>query len=148
MVPLARRALIYQTADNAPHLVLLGTKDEWDPGCGEPAYAEDFDTSEWLSEDHVISSVTCFPGTGCHLMNGFDIITIRRAVGRYSASGPRRSIPANQAIRHLFSLEWPGDIIVLKRARYQGRAVHITAPEVSLINAVVERSVSRLVVCD
>lgn len=142
MVPVARRALLYHFADNTPRLVLLGTNDGWDPGCGSLPYAENFDTSDWFPLNQVISSVTCFPGTTCSLANGYDIFSLRRAVGRYKASGRPGSIPANQTLRHLFSVEWPGNLLVMKRARHQGRAVHITAPEVSLINAVVQRYIS------
>ncbi|KAI0689531.1 hypothetical protein C8T65DRAFT_544712, partial [Cerioporus squamosus] len=125
-IPVARRVLVYQVDDVRPRLVLLGTHDDWDANCGCPPYAEDLDTTEWFSHPHTVSPVTSLPGTGYQLGNGYDIVA-----GRY------RSLRSS---RHL---DWPGTLLVVKRAKYQGgRAMHITPAEISLINALVERRVS------
>ena len=49
LIPVARRALIYEVSDSRPRLLLLRPNDEWDPGCGSPIYAEDLDIDGWVA---------------------------------------------------------------------------------------------------
>ncbi|KAI1782446.1 hypothetical protein LXA43DRAFT_905780, partial [Ganoderma leucocontextum] len=138
LVPVARRALLYQTGDTRPRLVLLPTEDEWEPACGAPPYAEDFDASGWFDGDHEIVPIYEFPGTGCFLDNGFDIFISAPPKSRNTAARP----PINQTLQRLFSVSWRGSLIVMKRSSRDRRSIHITRPEISLINVVVQRSVS------
>lgn len=86
-----------------------------------------------------MEAVDEFPGTQCHLSNGYSIIYLQN---RRHRARPGVG-PLNTSLRKLFCLEWPGNIVVIKRGQSdRGRAVNITTPEVSLINAVVERPVS------
>ncbi|KAI1789222.1 hypothetical protein LXA43DRAFT_893153, partial [Ganoderma leucocontextum] len=143
LLPVARRALLYETSDTRPRLVLLPVEDEWDPACGAPPYAEDFDTSCWFGDTPEVVRVHEFPGTSWFLANGFDLFI--------PASPPSRSLeaagrpPINQTLQRLFSVEWRGNIIIMKRSSRDGHAIHITRPETSLINVLLQRSVlSRL----
>lgn len=84
-----------------------------------------------------MTSVDYFPGTRCYLANGYDIITLsRRARNMFTTP------PLNQTISRMFAINWPGALLVVKRARrHRGRAIHITAPEIPLIGTLVERLV-------
>ncbi|EIW63233.1 uncharacterized protein TRAVEDRAFT_17659 [Trametes versicolor FP-101664 SS1] len=125
LVHTAFKALVYEVGRTRPRLLLLPSRHDWDPACGCPAYPEDLDTDDWFDNDQIVSSVDRFPGTRYRLANGYDII---------SARGQRRA--AKTATLN-------GTLVVVKRAsRHSGRAVNITPPEVSLINAVVERYVA------
>lgn len=134
----AFKALVYEVGGTRPRLLLLPSRDGWDPACGCPAYPEDLDTDDWFTSNQTVSSIDHFPGTRCRLANGYDII---------SASGQKRGRkqpPLNGTLHELFSVDWTGALVVVKRARrHVGRAVHITPPEVSLINVVVERYVAK-----
>ncbi|KAJ3018854.1 hypothetical protein NUW54_g234 [Trametes sanguinea] len=135
LIPLARRGLIYETGSARPRLVLLSSREDWDPACGAFASTEDLDTDVWFrdSDRFAIVPVTYFPGTECWLRNGFDIVALRPL-------GDSDPVPLNTAIRRLFSMDWHGNLLVIKRGRYDsGRAISITPPEISLINAVVQR---------
>ncbi|OSC96201.1 hypothetical protein PYCCODRAFT_1379581, partial [Trametes coccinea BRFM310] len=137
LIPLARRGLIYETGSARPRLVLLSSREDWDPACGAFASAEDLDTDVWFrdSDRFAIVPVTYFPGTECWLRNGFDIVALRPL-------GDSDPVPLNTAIRRLFSMDWHGNLLVIKRGRYDSsRAISITPPEISLINAVVQRCV-------
>ncbi len=140
VVPEARRVLIYLPDDTRPRLVLLGTGDDWDPNCGCPPYPEDLDVAQWFPENRAVSSLERFPGTQCHLGNGYDIISLRGSgVGRHAGHESHEWARANETLHRLFSIEWMGPLIAVKRARHHsGRAINITPAEVSLINAVVE----------
>ncbi|KAI9057842.1 hypothetical protein FKP32DRAFT_1582757, partial [Trametes sanguinea] len=138
LIPLARRGLIYETGSARPRLVLLASREDWDPACGAYASSEDLDTDVWFRDSDRLAtmSVSYFPGTECWLRNGFDIVALRPL-------GGGDSVPVNTAIRKLFSLNWHGNLLVIKRGRYDSsRAISITQPEISLINAVVQRYVS------
>lgn len=79
-----------------------------------------------------------FPGTQCHLANGYSIVYLRN---RRHRARPGTG-PLNTSLRRLFCLDWPGNIVVIKRGQSdRDRAVNITMPEVSLINVIVERLV-------
>ncbi|KAH9854425.1 hypothetical protein C2E23DRAFT_726441, partial [Lenzites betulinus] len=137
LVHVARNALFYPTAGRRPQLLLLPCRDDWDPACGCPAYVEDLDTDEWMKGKQLVTSVDYFPGTRCRLINGYDIITLTKNAQRK----PRR---ANETLRCQFAVQWPGALMVVKRARRErGRAIHITAPEIALVNTIVERYVGR-----
>ena len=128
---------MYEVGDTKPRLILLPTRDEWDPACGSPAHAEDLDTIHWFSRRQERSSIDTWPGGGADLLNGYEIISL-------PLRGRRTSTPApgviNNTLLQLFSVEWPGNLIIVKRGqRHRGRVVHITSPEISLINSVVER---------
>ncbi|KAI0683364.1 hypothetical protein C8T65DRAFT_595186, partial [Cerioporus squamosus] len=143
VVSLGRRAVIYETQDTRPRLILLGTDDDWDPACGSLPCTEDFDSEDWFPTREAISHVEFFPATRCHLGNGYDIIALRKAVKASTSTRRRQAGPPNETLRNMFSIEWPGNLIVMKRARYdRSRVVHITQAEISLINTVVQRSVS------
>ncbi|KAI0352252.1 hypothetical protein OH77DRAFT_1592280 [Trametes cingulata] len=134
LVPTARHALLFPIIDIRPQLVLLPARDEWDPACGCPAYPEDLDADDWFKGPQSVASVDSFPGTMCHLANGYDLITLSENARRMPTA------TANETLRRLFSIHWPGSVLVVKRARrHRGAAVHITASEVSLISAVVQR---------
>ncbi|KAI0661152.1 hypothetical protein C8Q70DRAFT_912019, partial [Cubamyces menziesii] len=133
LVHTAIRALIYEVNETKPHLVLLACRDDWDPACGCQPHPEDLDTDPWFARREVPCAIDYLPGTRCRLNNGYHIISV-----------PPTSRPhsPNQTLRNLFSVEWAGTIVVVKRGRrHRAHAVHITPPEVSLINAVVERFV-------
>lgn len=132
---------MYEVRGVRPRLLLLPSRHDWDPACGCPAYPEDLDTDDWFTSGQVVSPVHHFPGTRCRLANGYDIISAR---GRKRAV---KNAPLNGTLQQLFSVEWSGTLVVVKRAsRHSGRAVHITSPEVSLINAVVERYAAEFLV--
>ena len=137
MVPLARRALLYEVGDTKPRLILLPTRDEWDPACGSPAHTEDLDTLHWFSRKQQHSPIDTLPVGGARLANGYDIISLPSRYRRSSGRTPER---INKTLLRMFSIEWPGNLIIVKRAqRHRGRVVHITPPEISLINSVVSR---------
>ena len=72
-----------------------------------------------------------FPGTTCDLFGGYEIFFTRP---------PASDLPNGLAYK-MFRIRWRGNIIVVKRGRNpRGDAIHITRPEVWLINALVERS--------
>lgn len=130
----SRYALLFPVYGAAPRLVLLPSREDWDPACGCPAFTDDLDTDMWFEGTQSVTAVESFPGTNCYLFNGYDIITL--------SGKDRRSVTAtpNETLRRLFSIEWSGSLLVVKRAsRYRGRAVHITPPEISLISTLVER---------
>ena len=135
LVPLARRAVIYEISDTRPRLLLLPPRDDWDPAGGSPVWAEDLDTDAWIATPQT-ASIDEFPATTCYLANGYNIIFQRRRPTR----GSRGAL--NNTVRTLFSLDWLGNIIVIKRARRdRNQAIHITPPEISVINAVVQQCV-------
>ncbi|KAH9848703.1 hypothetical protein C2E23DRAFT_739088, partial [Lenzites betulinus] len=134
VVHTALRVLVYEVTGTRPRLLLLPNRSDWDPACGCPVYPEDLDTDIWFSSGQACSPVNYFPGTRTRLANGYDILSL----GRFRR--PRSRISTNKTLRHLFDVEWPGALVVVKRARvHTGRAVHITPPEVSLINVVVQQ---------
>lgn len=135
LIPLARRAVLYETSDTRPRLLLLPPRDDWDADGGSPVWAEDLDTDAWVRSPQT-ASVDELPGTTCYLANGYNIIFQRRRAARGSRG------PLNNTVRTLFSLDWLGNIIVIKRARRdRNQAIHITPPEISVINAVVQQCV-------
>ncbi|KAI0359244.1 hypothetical protein OH77DRAFT_1395663, partial [Trametes cingulata] len=132
LVPLVRQAVIYEVHSRRPQITLLAPHDEFDPACGAMANTEDLDFADWFDEpdNFVIASVECFPGTECWLQNGFDIVTVADS----------RGAEGNAAIRALFGIDWIGNLLVVKRGRFdRSRAVSITRPEVSMISALVHR---------
>lgn len=132
----ARRALVYDVAARRPRFLLLPVRDVWDPACGCPVHTEDLDTDDWFPDEPVVLQVNAFPGTTCRLGNGYDII----CNADYNDEDPTQY--PNQSLRRMFSVNWPGNLIVVKRSRRGCRgAMHITGPEVSLINTLVERYV-------
>ena len=134
-----RKVLLYEMNDIRPRLLLLPVSGDWDPACGAPPYAEDFDTSDWFDGDkQVITEVYSIPGTSCYLSNGYDIVSVRRSIPERCPSGQSQS--PNRTLDRLFGIDWPGNLMVMKRgSRGYGRVVHITTPEVSTINAIVQR---------
>lgn len=129
---------MYEVGGTRPRLLLLATREDWDAACGCPAYPEDLDVADWFAQGPKLSPLDYFPGTRCRLANGYDIISVDRS-RRY-----RKNPPINNTLHQLFCVDWPGALVVVKRAyRHTGRAVNITPPEVSMINAVVERYVTR-----
>ncbi len=83
-----------------------------------------------------MTSLHYFPGTDCHLKNGYDVFVLA------CLERSRRVDELNLTVQSLFSLRWTGNIIVVKRGfRDRGCALSITPPEVSLINSLVERCV-------
>ena len=124
--------MIYEIHSQRPRLVLLAAREDWDPACGALSSTEDLDMSDWLgSTNHRITPMNCIPGTDCYLRNGFDIVTLRQD-GRPSQ--------ANSTLQKMFSQEWFGNLLVVKRGFYdRSRAISITSSEVSTINALVER---------
>lgn len=138
LVSAVRRAVIYEVRSTRAHMVLIPARDDWDPACGASASSEDFDTDRWFGGRQVLESVHTFPGTDCRLVNSFDIITLCPDAAHVTHT-------ANSSIRRLFDTEWTGNLLVVKRGRYDySRAINITRSEVSLINAMVERYISRL----
>lgn len=127
--------MIYEAGALRPRLVLVPAKDDWDPSSGAAASTEDLDVADWFhGEKAVITSLHSFPGTECHLGNAYDIVT--------AAADPRASltVPENKSLVSLFAVKWPGNLLVVKRARYdRSRVISITASEVSLINAMINR---------
>ena len=139
LIPVARWALIYAISDIKPRLLLLRPRDDWDSACGSAVAAEDLDTEDWMAGPTVVHHVGYLPGTACYLANGYDIICEQNLTGRSGEAGR----PANETINRLFSLDWAGNVIVVKRGWLdQGRVVHITAPEISAISAILQRFVS------
>ncbi|KAJ3002574.1 hypothetical protein NUW54_g5778 [Trametes sanguinea] len=134
VLPVAKHALLYHSNLRSPRLVLLPARWTYDPACGCSAWPEDLDTDRWFEGSHVMASLDYFPGTDCRLKNGLDICFLAR--------GDRKSRrrESNPLLLKMFALKWPGNLLVVKRGcRDPGRALHITASEVSLINCVVER---------
>ncbi len=133
-----RRAVIYEVRSRRPHIVLIPSRDDWDPACGASASSDDFNTDRWFGGWQVLDSIYTFPGTDCRLGNSFDIITLRPGAAHVTQM-------ANSSIRRLFDTKWMGNLLVVKRGRYDyNRAINITRSEVSLINALVERYVVHL----
>ncbi|KAI9056621.1 hypothetical protein FKP32DRAFT_1585508, partial [Trametes sanguinea] len=134
LVHAAVKALVYEVEGSRPQQLLLASRDGWDPACGCAVHSADLDIDAWFLGEQKVQAINCLPGTRCRLANGYDIITLSREFRRSGTSQP------NQVVQRLFSLEWPGAIIVVKRGqRHRGGAVNITSPEVSLINSVVHR---------
>ncbi|KAI0349058.1 hypothetical protein OH77DRAFT_1515053 [Trametes cingulata] len=135
LIPFARRALIYEVNSRRPQLVLLQPKDDFDPACGAFASTDDLDMDVWFggSDSYSISSVDHIPGTHAFLLNGFDVVALRLADTEPVVA------PANDAVERQFSLTWHGNLLVVKRGRYdRSRAISITPSEISTINALVE----------
>ncbi|KAI1785500.1 hypothetical protein LXA43DRAFT_899660 [Ganoderma leucocontextum] len=138
LLPVARRALLYGTSDTRPRIVLLPVEEEWDAACGAPPYAEDFNVSCWFPNDTLeVVPIHQFPGTSLFLENGFNFFITAPLQPSKGAGRP----PINQTLQRLFSVEWRGNVIIMKRSSRDGRAIHITRPETSLINVVLQRSV-------
>ncbi|KAI9061812.1 hypothetical protein FKP32DRAFT_1575152, partial [Trametes sanguinea] len=136
LVHVARYAVIFPEQGCQPRRVLLPSKDDWDPACGCPAYTADLDTHGWFRGQQIISPINYFPGTRCRLANGYDIVWTKH---RKVADG----VPVNETLKELFSVEWPGALLVVKWARrHRGQAIHITSPEIALISTIVHRYVS------
>ncbi|KAI0324871.1 hypothetical protein GY45DRAFT_1262010, partial [Cubamyces sp. BRFM 1775] len=138
LVHAALKVLVYEVDGTRPRLLLLANGADWDPECGCPVYPEDLDTSQWFPSDQTETTVDYFPGTRCWLANGYSILSVpRKEDGRGTA-------PINEVISRLFAIEWRGPLVVVKRARRHSlQAINITSPEVSMVNAVVERYVYR-----
>lgn len=136
LVTVARWAVIYEVNSTRPRFILVPARDDWDPACGAHANTEDFDTDGWVrGEDHIISSLHCFPGTGCRLQNGYDIVALPLGSRRTRSS-------VNNVIRRLFGTEWTGNLLVFKRGRYDtSRTISVSRTEMSLVNALVQRYV-------
>ncbi|KAH9846471.1 hypothetical protein C2E23DRAFT_744019, partial [Lenzites betulinus] len=135
LVSTARWGVIYEVRSTRARLILLPAKEDWDPACGAYANTEDLDTDRWFQEDPIIDSVHCFPGTDCGLLNGYDILSLQ-------PYGDRDTAGANNTVHRLFSMEWTGNLIVVKRGRFDpSRAVHISRSEINLINTLVHRYV-------
>lgn len=116
----ARYALMYPVKGSRPQLVLLPSKEDWDPACGASASTEDLEVDEWFDGPQHIASIDFFPGTHCHLGNGYDLVFARK-------TRRGRAAPVNETLRSLFSIRWSGALMVVKRARRDyGRVVHIT----------------------
>lgn len=146
MIPLARWGMLYHEDDTRPRLILLPASHDWDPSCGAPACSEDLDMDSWFPRARKIDPVDYFPGTRTHLANGYDIVTLRRASrSDCSLHRSRHGVSCqcmNRSLCSLFHIGWSGSVVVVKRAKFRrDRAVSITRPEVSLINAVVQRCV-------
>ncbi|KAH9850106.1 hypothetical protein C2E23DRAFT_861597 [Lenzites betulinus] len=120
MVHVSRHALLFPVCSARPMLVLLPCRDDWDPACGCPAYSEDLDTDYWLEGAQSVAQVNSFPGTDCHLPNGYDIITL--------SSTARRTASRNATLRRLFSIDWAGSLLVVKRAHRHWVAPFISPP--------------------
>ncbi|KAI9069264.1 hypothetical protein FKP32DRAFT_1560089, partial [Trametes sanguinea] len=134
LVYTAVTALIYEVDGTRPRLVRLACREEWDPASGCPACPEDLDTDPWFVDPQAVQAIDYLPGTRCRLANGYAIITMSRDSRRSGMGQP------NMALQRLFSVEWPGTVMIVKRGRrHRARAVNLTPPEVSLINAVVHR---------
>ncbi|KAI9057281.1 hypothetical protein FKP32DRAFT_1584107, partial [Trametes sanguinea] len=139
LIPSARRALLYSVECLQPHIVLLPCRDTYDPACGCEVWPEDLDTDEWFTGRQRRVSIRQFPGTDCRLKNSYDIFVLGRSLQQRPGSRGN-----NTTTSTLFSLKWTGNIIVIKRGfRDYGTAVNITAPEISLINSLVQRFVIR-----
>ncbi len=135
-ISVARHGLLYHADYPRPRLVLLPIRPEYDPDCGCKPWPEDFNTDAWFDATPVMSSINYFPGTTCHLKNGYDIFVLPRRVRQDTV--PK----ANKSIDRLFSLQWPGNLVVIKRGfRECGSALHITQSEISLINSLTQRLV-------
>ncbi|KAI9062915.1 hypothetical protein FKP32DRAFT_1572972, partial [Trametes sanguinea] len=134
LVSVVVKALIYEVDGSRPRQVLLTSREDWDSSCGCPVHPADLDTDAWFLGRSSVQAINFLPGTRCHLTNGYDLITLSRVSCRSGTSQP------NLVLQRLFSMEWPGAIVVVKRGqRHRGGAVNITTPEVSLINSVVHR---------
>ena len=126
-----------------PRLVLLAAREEWDPACGASVSTEDLDTTDWLDQRQVITSINSFPGTDCYLRNGFDIVALPSG-----KSTDRDAAQTNKTILEMFSMNWSGNILVVKRGCYdRSRAISICQAEISTINAIVQRYASTCHIC-
>ncbi|KAI0348938.1 hypothetical protein OH77DRAFT_1526041 [Trametes cingulata] len=136
LVLATRNALIYECDARGPRRLALSSRDDWDSACGCPApHAEDLDMDSWFEGEPVVTTVDYFPGMTSQLSNAYDIISLPR--GRREVTEER----ANKSLLRMFTIIWGGNLIVIKRTSRGCRgAMHITHPEVSLINALVEWS--------
>ncbi|KAI0735611.1 hypothetical protein C8Q76DRAFT_611805, partial [Earliella scabrosa] len=120
----AMRGLIYQVAQSRPKLFLIAHDSEWEPACGADPTPDDLKLAHWFGRRHIVSEVNDFPGTNIPLQNSYYILAVR------------------QPDPTTMSLRWRGNVIVLKRARRdRDRVMHITRPEIALINTLVHRYV-------
>ena len=134
---MVRRAIIYETSSCRPCLVLLAASQDWDPACGAFISTEELDIGDWLNGGQVIASLDSFPGTNCYLRNGFDIVTLPQGT-----STDDSDIQTNKTILEMFSINWSGNVLVIKRGCYdRSRAISICQAEISTINAIVQRYV-------
>lgn len=139
--------LLYDVAAPHAHLVVLPINEEYDPACGAPPDSGSLDVERWFHSEPSVISVDWFPGTTCRLRNGYDVLFVDRRLWHAKRRG-HSSVPLNRALQRMFSLDWRGNLIVVKRGRYdRGRAMNITPPELSLIHTVVERLVIGLLCC-
>lgn len=123
-------------------MVLIPCGDGYDPASGAYPSSEDLDFDKWFCQRRMITSLCFFPGTDCYLENGYDIIAVRQSRRRPGLQ-PTCSSP-NTTLDHLFAVPWRGNLIVVKRGRRdRTRAVNITRRELTLINTLVERWISR-----
>ncbi|KAI0359345.1 hypothetical protein OH77DRAFT_1570606, partial [Trametes cingulata] len=133
LVRVARYGLLFPAEGRRPRRLLLACRDEWDPACGCGVFTEDLNYDAWIRAPQSVVRVSRFPGTLCHFANGYDIV--HASSGAAGAS----SVPPNQVLLNLFSIEWPGSLLVVKTARRDAHAIHITTSELSVVNAIVER---------
>ena len=135
------RGLIYQVAQSRPKLFLIAHDSEWEPACGADPTPDDLKLAHWFGRRHIVSEVNDFPGTNIPLQNSYYILAVRQP----DPTSPRMHTGCagkNTAIKSTMSLRWRGNVIVLKRARRdRDRVMHITRPEIALINTLVHRYV-------
>lgn len=135
----AFNCILYQIGRRYPRLVLIPCNGEYDLASGANASTEDLEFSQWFCQRTVITPLGYFPGTDCSLQNSYDIVAVPQ---------PSRDCPetdstcsrTNTTLDWLFSVPWRGNLIVVKRGRRDpSRVVHITQPELALIDTLVER---------
>ncbi|KAI0328311.1 hypothetical protein GY45DRAFT_1255252, partial [Cubamyces sp. BRFM 1775] len=126
--------VIYEMDSKRPRRILVPTLDDWDPSCGCAASTADLDVKKWFVGGRRIKTLWRFPGTEIELQNYYDIVALKKPARRIAVN------QENRAIKKLFAHKWNGNILVLKRGRYdKSRVVSITQPEIALINAMVHR---------
>lgn len=109
--------------------------DDYDPACGCDPSPECLQVGKWFRWTPKSESVYDFPGTDCNLGHGYRIFSSQPDDG----SGP------NRLIKKMFDVNWWGNIVVMKTGRrYFGVALNITAPEICLISALLERCVNAI----
>ena len=125
---------MFSTEASFAQLVLVVNDPEWSPSSGAGPAPENLNVKAWMPTDYEVRliQVDRFPGTTCHLRNGYDICFLDQKASA--------DVPLNTCLLDLFSIKWHGNVIVFKRGvREFGTAISITAPEIALVSAFLQR---------
>ena len=135
-----RKAVIYHVDSSTPRLVYLPTRTRKLFSTDGTLSSYDLEIDVWFPDGASTTSVVTFPGTQCPLKNGYDILVNAQPPDHLNPNGKIQQ-SVNRTIRSMFSLDWHGNILIIKRGCRSNKTgiVTMSRPEVSLINTLLHR---------